>query len=139
MKNAFSPAASIDADLGVLAAASAVLPPGLRVFIAEDEAMLVWALTDIIEDFGGVVVGTASRVTEALTFVANKSFDIAILDGALADGAVDPVVEFLAARKTTFVIASGGSSADLKYGACFAVHKPYTESDLKRAMLAALA
>lgn len=139
MKNAFAPVASIDEDLAVLAAASAVLPPGLRVFIAEDEAMLVWALTDIIEDFGGVVVGTASRVTEALSFVANKSFDIAILDGALADGAVDPVVEFLAARKTPFVIASGCSSADLKYGACFAVQKPYMESDLKRAMLAALA
>lgn len=139
MKNAFAPVASIDEDFAVLAAASAVLPPGLRVFIAEDEAMLVWALTDIIEDFGGVVVGTASRVTEALSFVANKSFDIAILDGALADGAVDPVVEFLAARKTPFVIASGCSSADLKYGACFAVQKPYMESDLKRAMLAALA
>jgi len=113
---------------------------GVRVFVAEDEPMLVWALEEVLIDLGCTVVGTAGRVTEALAFVATNTFDIAILDGALEDGPIDQVVKLLASRGTPIVIASGLSPTDTqrRFGHVTTVQKPYKDIDLQSALLAAL-
>ena len=114
---------------------------GVSVFVAEDEPMLVWALEEVLSDLGCQVVGTAARVTEALAFVAHHDFDVAILDGTLADGSVDPVVDVLIARGTPFIIASGVASTDVrtKYGGAVLLQKPYQDADLREALLLVLA
>ena len=102
--------------------------------------MLVWALEEVLSDLGCKVVGTVGRVTDALEFVGQNTFDIAILDGALEDGPIDQVVTQLALRGTPFVIASGLSNAGMqeRFGHVTTVQKPYKDSDLQTALLAAL-
>lgn len=123
-----------------LSDASATLS-GLRVFLAEDEPMLLLALEEVLGDLGCKVVGTATRVKEALAFLAHHTFDVAVLDGTLADGSVDPVVDALIARGTPFIIASGVASTDLptKYGSAVILQKPYKDADLRQALLLVLA
>ena len=114
---------------------------GVSVFLAEDEPMLVWALEEVLSDLGCQVVGTAARVTEALAFVAHHAFDVAILDGTLADGSVDPVVDVLKARGTPFILATGLTSTDVatKYPRAAVLQKPYKDADLRQALLLVLA
>ena len=123
----------------LLDASAALL--GLRVFLAEDEPMLVLALEEVLGELGCVVVGTATRVLEAIAFVETHTFDVAVLDGKLADGTVDPVVAVLVARGTPVVIASGAASSECteRFGSVVSVQKPYKDDDLRQALLVALA
>lgn len=113
---------------------------GVRVFLAEDEPMLLWALEEVLADFGCVVVGTATRVTQALAFVAAHAFDVAVLDGKLADGAIDPVVAVLSARGTPVIIATGAASSECteRFGSVVSLQKPYKDADLRLALLRVL-
>lgn len=117
------------------------LPPGLRVFVAEDEAMLLWVLQEALGGFGCKVAGTATRVADALAFTTGQSFDLAILDGMLEDGSIDPVVDVLVARKIPFVIATGSSAQNMpsSFARGVTLQKPYRDADLKNAMLVSLA
>ena len=109
---------------------------GMRVFVAEDEPILLFALEDVLGDFECTVVGSATRVSEALDFVTGHTFDLAVLDAKLADGMIDPVIDVLAARGIPFIIVSGSSSSD--YGSAVVVQKPYKDADLRQALLRAL-
>jgi CheY-like chemotaxis protein len=114
---------------------------GLRVFVAEDEPMILWALEDHLGELKCKVVGTAARVTEALAFVASHSFDIAVLDGTLADGSIAPVIDALVVRGTPFILATGLVSSDYSetFSSVVVLQKPYTVVDLRQALLLALA
>jgi DNA-binding response OmpR family regulator len=110
---------------------------GTRVFLAEDEPMLLWALEEALTNLGCEVVGAATRVSEALAFAACHSFDVAVLDATLADGQIDPVVAVLVARSTPVIIASGAAPADCmeRFGNVVAIQKPYKDSALHQALL----
>ena len=114
---------------------------GARVFVAEDEPMLLWALEEVLDNLGCKAVGSATTVAEALGFVNRNVFDVAILDGQLADGDIQPVFDLLIARGTPVVIASG--SDRLKTSARFRnaviLQKPYRDEDLETALLAVMA
>lgn len=114
---------------------------GVSVFLAEDEPVLVWALEEVLGELGCQVVGSAARVTDAMAFVAQHSFDVAILDGTLADGSIDPVVELLTARGVPVILSSGRSSCDAtkKYSHAVVLQKPYKDVELRQALLLALA
>ena len=114
---------------------------GVSVFLAEDEPMIVWALEEILSDLGCKVAGTCARVTDALAFVASHPFDVAVLDGKLSDGPIDPVVEVLVARGTPVIIASGVASFECsaRFGNVISLQKPYKDADLRQALLLALA
>jgi CheY-like chemotaxis protein len=113
---------------------------GIQVFVAEDEPILLWALEELLEGLGCTVAGSATRVTEALAFVASNSFDVAVLDGSLADGSILPLVNILAARGTPFVMASGLSSSDFPeaFSSGVFVRKPYNGTELRQALVLAL-
>lgn len=100
----------------------------------------MWALEEALDDLGCTVVGSVKRVTEALSFVENNSFDVAVLDGTLADAGVDPIVKVLTARGTPFVIASGLGSSDFAETFSSGVFgtKPYNDAELQNALLLAL-
>jgi CheY-like chemotaxis protein len=114
---------------------------GVSVFLAEDEPVLVWALEEVLGELGCKVVGSAARVTDAMAFVAQHTFDVAVLDGTLADGDIDRVVELLMARGVPFILSSGRSSCDVtkKYRHAVVLQKPYKDIELRQALLLALA
>jgi CheY-like chemotaxis protein len=119
--------------------AAAGPPPsltGVRVFLAEDEPMILWAFEEALGDLGCQVVGTAALVTEALAFVATHGFDVAVLDARLIDGDIDPVIDVLAAGGTPFILASGLVQPGFteRFSSAVALQKPYDIADLEHAI-----
>jgi DNA-binding NtrC family response regulator len=114
---------------------------GVRVFVAEDEQMLLWVLEEVLAEFGCETIGTATHVADSLAFVKDNVFDVAILDVTLVDGDTQPVANLLNARGTPFIITSGKShlEAPTVLKNALYLQKPYTCDDLKKMLLAALA
>ena len=114
---------------------------GVRVVVAEDEPLLMWALEEVLSDFGCRVVGKATTVVAAMALVDSEPFDVAVLDATLKDGTIDPVVAVLVERGQPFVLASGLASADSleRFGNALTLQKPYREADLRKSLIAALA
>lgn len=80
---------------------------GRRVLIVEDEPFIAFDLADAIENFGGVVVGPAMTVREALQLIADDGIEAAILDVNLPDGDVGPVIAALADKDILLLIHTG--------------------------------
>lgn len=82
------------------------------VFVAEDEPFIAFDLATTIEDAGGVVVGPAATVKEALALLESHLVDAAILDVNLRDRDVSPVAELLIARGVPVIFHTGGGVPD---------------------------
>ena len=88
---------------------------GRCVLIVEDEPFIAFDLADAIEDAGGVVLGPAMTVREALALIAGGGVEAAILDVNLPDGDVGPVIAALAARGILLLVHTGaGLTPDLR-------------------------
>jgi DNA-binding response OmpR family regulator len=112
---------------------------GLRILLAEDDPMILFALEATVESFGCTVAGTAMQVGDALAIIATNTVDVAIVDVTLADGNCDPLVAALVAKGIPIVLASGASSsahAKGPNGAIF-LQKPFSDRDLHKALLVA--
>ena len=109
----------------------------LRVFLAEDEPVLLMELEENLADLGCKVVGTATKVSETLKILASQEFDIAILDVRLKDLTIEPVGEALVKRGIPFIIATGDSSIELlrRFPNSPVLNKPYSIEDLRQALL----
>lgn len=86
---------------------------GTRVFIVEDEVLLLYTLEDMLEDLGCTVAGSASRLAQAVAQAGKLAFDVAILDVNIAGERVDPVADLLAARGVRFFFATGYDRSSL--------------------------
>ncbi|TXL70614.1 response regulator [Vineibacter terrae] len=113
---------------------------GTRVFVVEDEALLVLALEDLLSDMGCDLVGHAQQLEDALSKASALDFDVAILDVNLGGVRSDPVGEALARRGIPFVFVSGYGEAALPAGFrdCPLVNKPYAAASLQAGLLQAL-
>jgi CheY-like chemotaxis protein len=113
---------------------------GTRVFIVEDEALILDTLQDMLEDLGCEVVESATRVGEALAKAPALAFDVAVLDVNVAGERVDPVADLLANRGVPFLFATGygRSSLAAAHRERVVLAKPYRKSDLKVALAAVL-
>ena len=80
----------------------------LSVLVIEDEPLIAMMIEDFIDILGHRLAGNCDSVAEALVKVEEGSFDVAILDVNLRDGACWPVADALKAKGIRFVIASGG-------------------------------
>src|SRR5579871_6117332 len=81
---------------------------GLRVLVAEDEAMVSILLEDILGDFGCQIVGPAFSLDQAVEIAQSEpTIGLAILDVNLRGAPIYPVAELLAARRVPFVFATG--------------------------------
>src|SRR3712207_360310 len=80
---------------------------GRRVLIVEDEPFIAFDLADAIENAGGVVLGPAMTVREALQLIADDGVEAAILDVNLPDGDIGPVIAALAAKGILLLIHTG--------------------------------
>jgi CheY-like chemotaxis protein len=114
---------------------------GLRVLVVEDEAAISMLLEDMLIDFGCEIVGPAARLNVALEMAKGGAFDVAILDVNLAGESIYPVADVLAERRRPFVFSTGYGGAGIKdpYRDRPVVQKPFSQQDLRRTMLAALA
>jgi CheY-like chemotaxis protein len=83
------------------------LPDRAVVFVAEDEPFIAFDLATTIEDAGGVVVGPAATVKEALAILEIHPVAAAILDVNLADRDISPVAELLMARGVPVIFHTG--------------------------------
>jgi DNA-binding response OmpR family regulator len=113
---------------------------GRRVLVIEDETLVSMLLQDMLEDIGCEVVGSATRLNEAMEKATSLSFDIAILDANLNGERTFPIADLLTERGVGFVFATGYGAASLpsSLGKAPVLQKPFDQGELERAMRSAL-
>lgn len=107
-----------------------------RVFIAEDEPVLLMELEENLGDMGCKVVGTATKVSETLEFLASHEIDLAILDVRLKDSTIEPVGDALVSRGIPFIISTGDLAMEIlrRFPHAPVLDKPYSLEDLRQAL-----
>jgi len=103
---------------------------GLRVLIVEDEFLVAALLGDMIGDAGGIPVGPARSVGEALDLVEAGGFDVAAVDWNLAGDSGETVAEALAGKGVPFVISTGYGAVTGRFADRPLLDKPYPASAL---------
>lgn len=113
---------------------------GTRVFIVEDEALILFSLQDMLADLGCEVVASALRIDDALAKGGALAFDVAILDVNVAGERIDPVADLLVNRGVPFVFTTGYNRPSLPpaHRERMLVAKPYRAVELQAALGAAL-
>jgi DNA-binding response OmpR family regulator len=111
---------------------------GLRVFVVEDEALILEWFEDILQDLGCQLAGHALSVTEALDQIDDVEFDVAMLDVHLARVPVFPVAERISARGIPIVFVTGGRSDQLppQWRQCRILPKPFDPEQVAEALRA---
>jgi two-component SAPR family response regulator len=108
----------------------------LRLLILEDEILVAMYLEELLHDMGHCVIGSASRVNDAMDFARNGDFDFAVLDVNIAGTPSFPVAAILRQRGIPFVFATGYDKESVAQG--FGDHpilcKPYAPQALELAI-----
>ena len=114
---------------------------GTRVFVVEDEALVLLSLLDMLDEMGCNVTASAQRMGDAMRLAADLSFDIALLDVSIAGNRVDPVADLLACRRIPFAFTSGYEREALpeRFRDRPLLAKPYAAAQLHAALAAGLA
>jgi CheY-like chemotaxis protein len=113
-----------------------------RILVVEDEALVAFALAEILEDFGYDVVGPAPNTKAALRLVAEEQVSAAILDVNLGRESADAVAEALAAAAIPFVFTTGytnRSALPPAFNDRPCLNKPYRPKELQDAVARLLA
>jgi CheY-like chemotaxis protein len=75
-----------------------------RIFIVEDELIVAFEMSDLLEDLGFEVIGPSIHLEEAKERARNADFDVAILDVNLGAGKTSkPVKDILDERDIPYV------------------------------------
>ena len=80
---------------------------GIKVLIAEDEAVVAFDLEFTLGDFGCTVLPPVASAAEALALMARERPDVALLDVSLNDGPSTPVARELVAAGVPYAVTSG--------------------------------
>ncbi|MBA3929964.1 CheY-like chemotaxis protein [Pseudoxanthomonas japonensis] len=107
-----------------------------RVFIVEDESMLVMLLEDLLPAIGYDVVGTAGSVDDALAQLKETDVDLAVVDVNLAGTESFPVADALRVRGVPFLFTTGYGQDGLppQYAGTPVLAKPFRRLDLEAAL-----
>lgn len=116
------------------------LPPGTRILIVEDDAIIAMTAEDMLEEVGCTTAAIAATLAEALARVEDTEFDIALLDLNLKDEVSLPVAALLRAKGKPFIFATGydGIPADSGFGDVPFISKPYRIDQLAAMIAIAL-
>ncbi|WP_339032585.1 response regulator [Bradyrhizobium symbiodeficiens] len=114
---------------------------GQRVFVVEDESLVMMLLEDSLVDAGCEIAGMASRVDDALEKAAALSYDVAVLDVNLNGRQTFEVARCIAERGIPYVFATGYGPASLlaDFRHVPILQKPFQQQDLETALRQALA
>lgn len=111
------------------------LPPGLRVMIVEDQAILAMELELVLADSGCDVVGCAMDTVGALTIAERERPDLALIDVNLLDGLTGPqIAQRLVSEYGTAVVFLTANPEQIPEGfagALGAVCKPFDEQTIR--------
>lgn len=104
------------------------------ILVVEDEFLIGILLADALAAGGFRIIGPLARLAEALDAARSKSFDAALLDIQLAQGAdVYPVAEVLAERGIPFAFVSSRPKDQIDYRFIVrpVLSKPFSEADVQ--------
>lgn len=107
---------------------------GMRVLVAEDEALVSMMLEEMLEDLGCQSAGTHATLSSALEATRAGDFDVALIDMNLCGESAVPIVEELSSRAIPFAIASGADALPSDGG--IILGKPYGFDQLKGTLIA---
>ena len=104
---------------------------GKRILVAEDEYLPALELQEMIENWGGTVIGPVSRLEQALSLVRSEELDGAILDVMLNRDTSFPVADELIAKGIPVIFVTGYDASLLpeRFGSLPRLSKPYTEGE----------
>jgi CheY-like chemotaxis protein len=105
---------------------------GRRIFVVEDEMLVLMQIELQLEELGCSEICAAASVADALTVLSRRTFDAAMLDVNLGGEKSYPVADQLTQRGIPFAFATGygnhGDRMDLNDRPM--LRKPYTHSQL---------
>jgi CheY-like chemotaxis protein len=107
---------------------------GLKMLVAEDQAMIALDLVTTLRGFGCVVLPAAPSNTKALAVIRAERPDAALLDVSLVDGSAAPVAEALTAAGVPFAVLTGHDQRAIGEPALRAapfLSKPYAHEALR--------
>jgi CheY-like chemotaxis protein len=107
-----------------------------RVFIVEDEFMLVMLLEELLPTLGYEVVGSAASVDQALGQLPALETDIAVVDVNLAGTESFPVADALRERGIPFLFTTGYGQQGLppRFADAPVLAKPFRRHDIEAAL-----
>ncbi len=108
---------------------------GLRILIVEDSLLLAMELENSLSDAGGVIVGQAASVEEAMGLIGSN-VEAAVLDVDLNGTSVEPVARALLSLGIPFVFATGYGDNDMAPQGFDApiIRKPYDVTQVAAAL-----
>ena len=111
---------------------------GLRVLVAEDDGFIAMEIEAALADYGAQIVGPISTRTAASSLISGDQVDVAVLDVALADGSVYPLVDLLdtAGVPVLFVTGYGAEEIPRRYRKIPCIEKPFSTDALVEAVAA---
>jgi CheY-like chemotaxis protein len=113
---------------------------GVRVFVVEDEFAVLMLMEDMLMELGCELVGTASRMADAISGAQTSGCDAALLDVNINGQPIDPVAEVFAARRVPMVFSTGygRTGVDARWREHPVLQKPYRVEELAAALTRAL-
>ena len=117
------------------------MPERLRIFIVEDETLVLFNLEDILVDLGWDLAGQAMSLAEAEKLAATIEVpDAAMLDVNIGGATVFPAAEILAERGVPILFATGYGRDGLPdaWKDRPVIVKPYSQRDVAVALDALL-
>lgn len=113
---------------------------GARVLVVEDEFAVLLLIEDMLSELGCEIVGTATRLSDALALAGRAECDAAILDVNINGENVGPVAETLAARGIPMVFSTGygPTGIESRWRERPALQKPYRIEEFAAALRQAL-
>jgi len=109
---------------------------GSRVFLVEDEFLILMQIENMLQDLGCKIGGTASHLGDALKRAETCEVDLALLDINVAGKKIYPVAEVLRRRGVPIVFSTGygQSGIDAAWARYPVVQKPFMTRELERAL-----
>lgn len=114
---------------------------GRRIFVVEDETLVLFNLEDILAELGWEVVGQAMSLAQAKKLAASIDLpDVAMLDVNIGGATVFPAAEILAQRGVPILFATGYGREGLPdaWRDRPVIVKPYSQQDVATALEALL-
>lgn len=114
---------------------------GRRIFVVEDESLVLLNLEDMLTDMGWTIAAQAMILPEAVRLAATvEQPDAAILDVNIGGAAVFPAAQILVDRGVPILFATGYGQAGLpdEWQDHRVIMKPYTQGDVALALDALL-
>ena len=89
-----------------------------RIFVVEDEVVVAFEMTDLLEDLGFEVVGPSVHLDDAKRKARADDIDVAFLDVNLGGGSTSkPIVDILKQRSIPYVFITAYDAHQISFSA----------------------